>query len=100
MRRYVAAVQTLTKDEEKQFIEFLRSKKILWWHWVNGFWLLVDNSEHDHQYEIRDFLHQLPNSRRGIVLDIVGNSYWAGFGPTKPENNMFKWLKSTWKPEQ
>jgi hypothetical protein len=95
-KRYLVSVSGLTKEDEKNFIDFLRSKGILWWHWINDFWMLVEKEGEDSKTQIRDFLRALESSRRGLVIEIEGEARWAGFGPKLPEKDMFKWLRSTW----
>jgi hypothetical protein len=96
-KRYLVAVDGLDKADEKQFIEFLREKGIGWWHWIPGFWMLVDPSGEDSRDAIRDYLHEMPSTTRGLVFDVEEQSFWSGFGPETTKSNMFKWLSSTWK---
>jgi hypothetical protein len=49
--------------------------------------------------EIRDFLKDLPSSRRCIVFEVPEDKTWAGFGPQKPTQNMFDWIKTIWKSD-
>jgi hypothetical protein len=95
-KRYLVAINGIKKDDEKDFIEFLRSKNILWWHWIEGCWLLVDESDEDNKIVIRDYLKELESSRRCLIFEIENTGNWIGFGPKTPKN-MFSWLKSTWK---
>jgi hypothetical protein len=43
-RRYIVAVSGLTKDDEKLFLDFLKEKRLAWWHWIDGFWPLVSET--------------------------------------------------------
>jgi hypothetical protein len=95
-KRYIVAVSNMTDEDEKNFIAFLREHKILWWRWIDGFWLLVDRSEKNMRASIRDHLHALPSSTRGLVIEIKPDDSWVGFGPRTADRDMFKWIKSTW----
>lgn len=94
-RRYIVAVSGLTKDDEKLFLDFLKEKKLAWWHWIDGFWLLLDRRDAVSAVSLRDKLHELSSSRRSLVLEVGEDVTWAGFGPSK--QGMFRWIKETWK---
>jgi hypothetical protein len=95
-RRYIVVVSNLNNDDARAFTAFLRANKMLWWHWIEQCWLIVDRGDDDHQKAIRDYLHELSSSKRAIVIDADFAGYWVGFGPASGEKDMFKWLKSTW----
>jgi len=96
-RRYIVAVSGLSTDDEEKFLEFIKEKKLAWWHWIKGFWLIVDRRGQVNVTMLRDQLRRLASSRRGLVLEIPKDVTWAGFGPVK--EGMFEWIKKTWKPD-
>jgi hypothetical protein len=93
---YAIAVSGLTKDDEKAFIEYLRSKRMLWWHWIDGFWLVIDKDGEVSISEIRDYLHAMSNSKRCLVIELDRDSDWSGFGASSQGESIFTWLKKTW----
>lgn len=99
-KSFVVAVSGLTNDEEKSFVEFIRKKKMGWWHRIANFWLIVDHSGAITTYEIRDFLTALNGSKIGLVLENPSSDRWAGFASADKLDETFAWMERTWeKPE-
>jgi hypothetical protein len=96
-KRYVVAVSDLSADDERLFREYIGENRFGWWHWIDNFWLLTDPSEKSSAAEVRDFLRNLPSSRRCIVMELEGvDKTWSGFGPNSPKS-MFEWIKGAWR---
>lgn len=96
--RFIVAVTELSSEDHNKFVKFAREKGMGFWHWVPGCWLLTDVSEKVTAVEIRDFLHDLGSvNKRCIVIEIEKEKTWAGFGPNKPPQDMFKWIRETWR---
>lgn len=98
-RRFFVAVSGLSAEEQERFLEFVRGKGMGWWHWISECWLLTDPKQTVTAAEIRDFLHQLSGIQRCLVMEVEPEKSWAGLGPNSPPQEMFKWIKETWKKE-
>ena len=99
-RRFVVAIDGLTDAQENQVSE-LFLEKYGWWHWIDGFWLLVDSTDELTPASIRGMIGTVKPTARRIVLEVLEvsgqTSSWAGYGPTGDDHTMFKWLRETWK---
>jgi len=96
MKRFIAAVTGLTKDDEKSFIEFFKERGMGWWHRIDNVWLIATSKDDIGAAEIRDFLHNIKDSRVSIVSE-VDVSTWAGFGPKSTVDETFSWVERNWK---
>ena|SRR6266851_1585538 len=94
----VVSTQSITDEQEKAFIEYVRSKHMSWWHWTPNFWL-VTGSDPPSCGEIRDKLHELAPGQHTIVIEVTPVT-WAGFGPSSDKRNMFAWFDRNWKRPQ
>lgn len=94
-KRFVVAVE-MTADQEKQFIAFLRSKKMGWWHRVSNFWLITSKSDEVDASFIRDNLRTIGTAKpTSLVMQIHEDIDWAGlFAETSGDT--FEWLGKTW----
>lgn len=95
-KHFVVAVQGLTSEEEKQLSNLFKGK-CAWWHWIDGFWLLVDTSDTLDAGTIRSMIADVNSEARRIVLEVSNSGDWAGYGPTGEKNNMFRWIRETWE---
>lgn len=91
-RRFVISAMEISTEDEKNFIEYLRTNRLGWWHWLNNFWLIVDKHDNITAANLRDELKKYSGFRRGIVMQ-VEKVTWAGF---RDDPKMFDWVKSTW----
>jgi hypothetical protein len=98
-RRFIVAVSGLDKGDQDAFVKFIREKSMGWWHWIDDVWLLTDRTESVTTTEIRDHLKALNSSRRCMVFEVPEDKTWSGFGPNKPPQDMFHWIKNTWHGE-
>ena len=96
-RRFVVALDSTTKEQNDGFREFIKDNGLLWWHWLDDTWLIVDPSgkftAHDMVVEA---MPRYPEVHLLVIqLDPTGDR-WSGFGPNTEESNMFEWLQETW----
>jgi hypothetical protein len=96
MKRYIVAVASLTTDDEKSFIKFIREKKFGWWHRIANLWLLIDNSEISDAAEIRNFVLGLDSAKIGLVLENPSQTTWAGFSEEDKLKESFAWIEKNW----
>jgi hypothetical protein len=97
--RFVVGVDALTKEQEKEFVEYLRGRKCGWWHWIDNFWLITNSASDLSLSEIRDELLRIAPEVRVFVLDMSDPKRWIGQGPKSDERNMFSWLQKTWNSD-
>jgi hypothetical protein len=97
--RLVMGVDALTKEQEKEFVEYLRGRKCGWWHWIDNFWLITTTASDFLPSEIRDELVRIAPEVRVLVLNINDPKIWMGQGPQSEERNMFTWLQKTWNSD-
>ena len=90
--RFIIAVEGLDLDKQKRMSEYF-SEHCSWWHWIDGFWLLVDNSGQLSVTNLRDKVREIDASNNTLLVLQVSTHNWAGYGPMSDEKNMFKWLE-------
>lgn len=98
-KKYVAAVTGLIAAEEKEFIAFLRRNGANWWHWIDNFWLIIDDNNNLTTESIRDHLMSISSAKRAIVMNLEAETEeagWAGFAASKDREKMFKWVHGNW----
>lgn len=97
-KRFIICINNSTKDQEEEFIEFLRGKKVLWWHWLTNTWLVIDSEGKLNASYLRGHIVKIFKQEHSIVFELKNNEdTWAGFGPNGLDRNMFKWIKENWK---
>jgi hypothetical protein len=94
-RRYVVAVEEMTKPQEEEFLAYIRSERMGWWHWISNFWLLIDRHDAVTASAIRDKLREISEPSRCLVMQ-VDHITWSGM---RNDPKMFEWIKSTWKED-
>jgi hypothetical protein len=98
-KRFVLALDESTKEQNKAFLNEIKSKQLSWWHWLTNTWLLVDNTGTIKASDLRDIAQKhFPNIDK-IVLELRsdGSTTWSGFGEKGPNKNMFTWLHKNWQ---
>lgn len=97
-KRFVVCLDSSTPEQNKIFKSFLQENKLGWWHWLATTWLVSDSKGKYTAKDIRDTVKRCFPGVHMIVLEIRGaDDTWAGFGSSKPDKNMFDWLKENWK---
>lgn len=97
-KRYIVCVNNSTKEQDEKFVEFIKSKNLGWWHWLNNTWLLVDDSGILTAADIRDSARDIFTPEYNIVIEIGQTTdTWSGFGIKTEDKNMFAWLHKNWK---
>lgn len=97
-KRFVIALDSGTKAQNDQLLEYITSGGYGWWSWINGFWLLVDPAGKLDANKLRVDLGNIYPSVKMLILEIHGNADgWSGFGPNGDgDKSMFTWLKENW----
>lgn len=95
-KRFVVGIDTITEEQEKAFLEYLKTNSLAFWHWIDNFWLIVDRSEKFTAKKLRGEIKKLIPSERLLVIEVKGRGRWSGFGPKTEKRNMFNWLHNTW----
>ncbi len=94
-KHFVVAAGPLSTEEEKAITEYFRDK-YAWWHWIDGFWLIIDSSGNLTAEDIRNYLHKVAPNARVLVFEVQNISDWAGVGPETEDRNMFRWIRKYW----
>jgi hypothetical protein len=98
MKRFMVATDDLTSEQSLKFIDFLKESETGWWHYLKNFWLLDTDDEDLTADLIRDKLvDEIAPKTNCLVIEVTGDTYWAGFGPSGDKRNMFKWFEGHWK---
>ena len=43
-KKFIVAIDNIDDVGVKVFTEYMKCYKCDWWHWLNNFWIIVDNS--------------------------------------------------------
>ena len=97
-KHFVLAGGPISTDEEKAITGYFQGKHG-WWHWISGFWLIIDSSGKLTAENIRDHVHTVAPNARILVLEVEQGTDWAGIGPQTPEKDMFRWIQKVWLEE-
>lgn len=98
MRKIVALVQSMTSEQDREFINYMKKKGWGYWHWIDGAWLITPHeSDTDVTVDIRDKLNDIAPAKNIMVFEVDTIKSWAGFGPNTEKRNMFKWIQEEWQ---
>jgi succinate dehydrogenase flavin-adding protein (antitoxin of CptAB toxin-antitoxin module) len=98
MKKFVALIQVMTVEQDRQLISFIESKSWGFWHWIDGGWLITPNdSDTKVATELRDKIKEIAPGKHCLVFEVGEVKSWAGFGPSAKDNDMFEWIKREWK---
>ena len=96
-KRFIVCVDMPMKEEDNAFLDYVKSKGLGWWHWINGVWLLVDSNGKSTASEIRDATGKHFNNRNRLVIELdKDGDTWSGHGPKSQDNDMFDWIHRNW----
>lgn len=99
-KRFIVALDSESPEQNRAVKEeIVDSYRLLWWHWIDNVWLLVDENGHLTAKELRDRLNNILPGVRKLVVEI-GPDYdtWSGHGTTQVGGkDMFKWIHKNWK---
>ncbi|MDE2888796.1 MAG: hypothetical protein OXR72_11320 [Gemmatimonadota bacterium] len=94
--RFIIAVHGFDSDEQKQLSDFFsESEGCGWWHWIDGFWLVVDTQGKFNVAAIQEKIREIGAPGRSLVLCVSPNA-WSGYGPNTRDKDMFRWIHSNW----
>ncbi|MEP0712983.1 hypothetical protein [Algoriphagus sp.] len=99
-KRFIICLNESTPEQEKVFIEYIKSQKLGWWHWLTNIWLISDRNGKLDCEIIRDKAMEVFAQEYVIVIELSSNhDTWAGYGPSSDKKNMFKWLEENWEKQ-
>lgn len=98
MRLFVVGANPLTKQEEKRFQDWAGAWAG-WWHWIDGFWMVVDQTGILTATQIRDALYAISPTATTFVLEVSAVEDWAGLGPVDEGKAMFPWIERYVTPD-
>jgi hypothetical protein len=97
-KRFIICINNSTAEQEKLFIDFIKSNSVAWWHWLKNTWLISDTYGNLTCTTIRDAAIDIFESENLLVFEFrEGFDTWAGMGPITEKRNMFKWLRNYWE---
>lgn len=97
-KRFIVILHSATDEQNEAFLAWLREKKLGWWHWFQGSWLLATNSDSWTAAQVRDIVREKFSDVHHIVFELhEGEGTWSGYGPKGENNNMFSWINDNWK---
>jgi hypothetical protein len=96
-KRFIVMLASATKEQNQALMAQL-SGKYGWWTWMPTAWLVIDPEGELSAKALRDLTGITHPNVRKLVLEFSedGNEAWAGYGPSKPPQEMFKWIRQTW----
>lgn len=95
--KFVVGLDKVQSDQP--FTDYIKAKDCAWWHWIPGFWIVIDYSGELDCARLRDDLNLIYPDARKMVIEIPGgegSGSWAGFGPRSEQQNMFTWFEENW----
>jgi hypothetical protein len=97
-KRYIVLLDKSTKEQNDQFLNYLRKHRLGWWHWLTNSWLLSDSAGTLSASIIRDEVKRIYGGVNHFVIELRRDGEaWSGFGPKAQKRNMFTWIHRNWK---
>ena len=94
-KHFIVGTDEITKEDQEAFIRWL-DDDYAWWHWIDGMWLILDETNELTAGSIRDKLLAIAPNMNTMVFEVSNDIVWAGFGPKSDKRNMFEWMDETW----
>ena len=96
-KRFVVVANPTTQEQDKVFQDWLNTRGLGWWHWLNETWLINDPNGLHEAADIRAKAMECFPGIYNLVLELTPTSdTWAGYGPTKSGKDMFEWIRNFW----
>jgi hypothetical protein len=92
--KFIISIGPVTQ-EQSLFITNIFKDKYTWWHWIDGFWLVIDHTNTLTPQNIADSMHDVAPLAKIFVLN-TKNSIWHCYYDKKNENEMIGWIKDQW----
>lgn len=100
-KKFIICLNDTTEAQEQQFVEYIKSINVAWWHWLSGTWLIVDRRNGLTASTLRDQVNICFPNVHCLVFELRDdNNTWSGLGPNSEEKNMFTWIRENWKMEK
>jgi len=97
-KRFIISLNNTTRQQQKEFADYLTRTGVGFWHWLENTWLIVDRNNVFTAEQLREILDLFFPKVHNLVIQLNHyNDTWAGFGPSGDNKNMFNWLNTTWK---
>lgn len=97
-KRFIVSINKAVVEQEQEFIKFLESQNLDYWHWLSNLWLVIDLSGTFNAGKLRDEVNRIFPKEHNLIFELNQTfDNWAGFGPKSEERNMFSWLQEKWK---
>jgi hypothetical protein len=98
-KRFIVCHQPGSTAEDEAFNNWLKSEGFYWWHWVQGSWVLIDQSGRFTAPKIRDVLNTHYHQNCNMVFEHGSFDYaGTGSGDDTQREKMGVWLLQYWNP--
>jgi len=97
MKLFLVASDSMSKEQETAFLQYIKSNGFGWWHWLENFWIIATSNNSISSYTIRDALNDSVPGLNNLVIEVENVDSWGGYGPKGDDKNMFKWLQDNMK---
>ena len=93
---FVVGVEPLTRDQEKQFIAFIKENDGSWWHWIANLWIARFPDEAEISLEnLWHFLNKISPDARIFITQVEGDN-WIVSNHELKGKSMSTWLNKHW----
>ena len=94
-RKFVVMLESATKEQNDQFLKWIESKELAWWHWLSNAWLIHNRTDNVTSEEISTEANKIFGGLN-FVSQVRPEGTWYGWGPSSSDRNMFEWIRNTW----
>ena len=96
--RFFVAVEPLTKEQERQFKDYVEDNNGTWWHWISNFWLVrfTDDLGALTSNQLWGFLIKLNPKLRIIISEVKGTDWTVTDMRNSKNKSMSDWLERHW----
>jgi hypothetical protein len=96
-RRFVVAIDALTKPQQTRISQYVSEAGCGWWHWIENFWLLTTKQDNCNYEAFEDMLHEMSPNGRWVALERPEDITWRAGNATNPKGRKISdWLHSPW----
>lgn len=86
-----------TSEQNTKFKDYCGDNGLNWWFWLKSSWLLVDKNGIHSADAVRNAAKNFFPGNHCLVIEFSDEGdTWSGFGPSKGNRNMFKWIRNNW----
>ena len=96
-KRFVVLLDSSSKEQNSEFLNWIKEQGLGSWHWLSHSWLIVDSAGISKASEIGNVVRNIYGATNHFVIEISEDGdTWSGFGPKGEDRNMFTWIHKNW----